>query len=102
MIFGSKALVVAVLGALVFSGEASASKLKDEHNNKGLRKAQEVSTIDNMAGDDSVDPDAVAPTCGDVGVSTLFFLVCRSTSQFTFPQLTSLFFLCICRSHLAK
>ena len=41
MIFGSKALSVAVLGALVFSDEASAaSKLKRKHGNKALRKAQ--------------------------------------------------------------
>lgn len=89
MIFGSKALAVSVLGALVFSDEASASKVKG--NNKGLRKAEEVSTIDNMAGaggDDNVDPDAVAPTCGDVGVSTSYFKCVVSTSQFTFSQLT--------------
>lgn len=72
MIFGSKALAVTVLGALVFSDEASAaSKLKGEHNNKGLRKAEEVSAgADNG---DIVDPDAMAPTCGDVGVSSLYF-----------------------------
>jgi len=40
MIFGSKALTVAVLGALVFSDEASAAKLKKGNRNKGLRKAQ--------------------------------------------------------------
>ena len=71
MIFGSKALAVAVLGSLVFIGEASASKLKGD--NKGLRKAMEVAAVDNMASDGSVDPDAVAPPCGDVGVSILYF-----------------------------
>ena len=42
MIFGSKALAVAVLGALVFSDEASAARMKKKgnHNNNGLRKAQ--------------------------------------------------------------
>jgi len=40
MIFGSKALTMAFLGALVFSDEASAAKLKGNRNKKGLRKAQ--------------------------------------------------------------
>ena len=40
MIFGSKALSVAVLSALVFSEEASAATAKKgKHNNKTLRKA---------------------------------------------------------------
>ena len=39
MIFGSKALSLAVLGALVLSNEASAAKLKKgNQDNKGLRK----------------------------------------------------------------
>jgi len=41
MIFGSKALAVAVLGALVFSDEASAARMKKGgHDNNGLRKVQ--------------------------------------------------------------
>ena len=39
MIFGSKALSVAVLGALVFSDDASAARMKKSgHDNNGLRK----------------------------------------------------------------
>ena len=41
MIFGSKALAVAVLGALVFSDEASAARMKKGgHDNNRLRKVQ--------------------------------------------------------------
>lgn len=40
MIFGSKALSVAVIGVLVLSEEASAATLKKGKNNDALRKAQ--------------------------------------------------------------
>ena len=103
MIFGSKALAVAVLGSLVFIGEASASKLKGA--NKGLRNAMEVAAVDNMASDGSVDPDAQAPTCGDVGVSTLFiFSVSFLLHSFRFrnSQVSFILFVHVCRSHSVR
>ena len=80
MIFGSKALSVAVLGALVLSDEAAAATVKKgKHNNKTLRKADRK--LDSL-----VQPDAT-PVCSgpvDVSIRMSFSFFNSLRSQFTY------------------
>ena len=72
MIFGSKALSLAVLGALILSDEASAAKLKKgNQDNKGLRKTDRK--LKSSKGEGKVSKD--------VG-GHIFFQVCDSFSMF--------------------